>query len=536
MSFPHRQLICRVTNAPFEVSEEERAFLARLSELNAYLGAPLPLPTIHPWERLRRHLSWGNLFWLSRVPSAASGQPVLSRFSQGLGARVCSVDEFWSGAVDNTLCGRSYDFSRPFFEQFGELIREAVIPGLNNTNAEGSDFVNAVKNVRNCYLCFNCAEDRDCLYCCDVFGSTDLIECVSAQDCELCCGSINLTRCYHCLGCQDCQNSHDCLFCVDLIGCANCTGCTGLRNQNYMIFNEQVSADEYRNFMTQHDLMDTAVWKELKSKAESYIRSTGHRAEHLINVENCSGDYLLNSKNCRCCYYGHALEDCGYLAHCNSSKNCWFGTSFFSELTYCSTGAYNYNQLFSYVNQEGENCLYTANSFNHCAYCFGCVGLLKKSYCILNREYSKEEYFSLVRRIAAQMQQTGEWGEFFPPGTSIISYPDTLAAAYCEPITDSEATARGYVVEHSAARNTVVAPDTPAAPDNIRGINDTELVKTAFKCEATGRPYNVQRQELKLYRQLEVPLPKVHWLTRMESLMRRRPLLPDVRRAAATQR
>ena len=40
---------------------------------------------------------------------------------------------------------------------------------------------------------------------------------------------------------------------------------------------------------------------------------------------------------------------------------------------------------------------------------FGCVGLKNKQYCILNKQYTKEEYETLVVRIIQQMQQTGEW-------------------------------------------------------------------------------------------------------------------------------
>ena len=52
--------------------------------------------------------------------------------------------------------------------------------------------------------------------------------------------------------------------------------------------------------------------------------------------------------------------------------------------------------------------LYTRECFA-CKYCFGCVGLRNKSYCILNKQYTKEEYETLVPRIIAHMRETGEW-------------------------------------------------------------------------------------------------------------------------------
>ena len=50
-------------------------------------------------------------------------------------------------------------------------------------------------------------------------------------------------------------------------------------------------------------------------------------------------------------------------------------------------------------NKNLEYALYCSNSSN----LFGCVGVKKKEYCILNKQYSKEEYEDLRTRIAEQM-------------------------------------------------------------------------------------------------------------------------------------
>ena len=50
---------------------------------------------------------------------------------------------------------------------------------------------------------------------------------------------------------------------------------------------------------------------------------------------------------------------------------------------------------------------------------FGCIGLRSgKSYCILNKQYSREEYIATVKKIIEDMKRRGEWGEFFPPSFS----------------------------------------------------------------------------------------------------------------------
>ncbi len=49
-----------------------------------------------------------------------------------------------------------------------------------------------------------------------------------------------------------------------------------------------------------------------------------------------------------------------------------------------------------------------------CSFCIGCVGLKNKSYCILNKQYTKEEWYVLADQIFTQMNQQGVLGDFFP--------------------------------------------------------------------------------------------------------------------------
>ena len=78
---------------------------------------------------------------------------------------------------------------------------------------------------------------------------------------------------------------------------------------------------------------------------------------------------------------------------------------------------------------------------------FGCVGLRKKQYCILNKQYTKEEYEELVPRIIQHMDtmpyvdakgRKYTYGEFFPPELSPFAYNETIAQEYF-PLTKEEA-------------------------------------------------------------------------------------------------
>jgi hypothetical protein len=50
-----------------------------------------------------------------------------------------------------------------------------------------------------------------------------------------------------------------------------------------------------------------------------------------------------------------------------------------------------------------SNIFYSSECFS-CKNCFACSGLKNKQYCILNKQYSKEEYEKLVPQIIEKMQ------------------------------------------------------------------------------------------------------------------------------------
>src|SRR5436190_2140193 len=76
---------------------------------------------------------------------------------------------------------------------------------------------------------------------------------------------------------------------------------------------------------------------------------------------------------------------------------------------------------------------YSMMVFN-CHDCFGCYGLKKSEYCILNKQYTEEEYKRLLPKLVEHMKKTGEWGKWFPLSKSPFYYQDTAAwALYSKP-------------------------------------------------------------------------------------------------------
>ncbi|MFA4930955.1 MAG: hypothetical protein WC570_03780, partial [Patescibacteria group bacterium] len=153
--------------------------------------------------------------------------------------------------------------------------------------------------------------------------------------------------------------------------------------------------------------------------------------------------------------------------------------------------------------------------------CFGCSGLRGKQYCILNKQYTKEEYEELVPKIIEHMQQTSEWGQFFPMSFSPFGYNETIANEYY-PLSKEQVVAMGvkwydkpepqynfdqhyqplHIKQYDPAFATAMASEAEAE------IN--KCLNGVVKCEVTGRPFRIISQELYFYIKRGLPVPTVH--------------------------
>ena len=80
-----------------------------------------------------------------------------------------------------------------------------------------------------------------------------------------------------------------------------------------------------------------------------------------------------------------------------------------------------------------------------CSFCLGCIGLKNKSYCILNKQYTKEEWEEKACEIFASMEADGTLGEFFPASMNPFYFNDTLAYLIDDSFTKEEVEKEGYL-------------------------------------------------------------------------------------------
>jgi hypothetical protein len=138
------------------------------------------------------------------------------------------------------------------------------------------------------------------------------------------------------------------------------------------------------------------------------------------------------------------------------------------------------------------------------------VGLKHKKYCILNRQYTQDEYERLVPQIIEHMRQGGEWGEFFPTTLSPFPYNETLAQESF-PLSKEEILKRGWMWreqkdEMPKVEKVIVARNLP---DSIEDVPD-DILNWAVECEVTKRPFKIIKPELEFYRKMKLPVPHFH--------------------------
>lgn len=235
---------------------------------------------------------------------------------------------------------------------------------------------------------------------------------------------------------------------------------------------------------------------------------------------NVTGDYIYESKNCHDMYISNGAEDCRYTQFITvkPAKDCY---------DYSGWGN-NANRIYESVT-VGENadsvlfcleCWPDVFNLQYCIYSIagknnlGCVNLKRKQYCILNKEYSKEDFEKLKTQIIEDMKvnpytdNNGRkfyYGEFFPSEFSKYQYNQSNAMRFF-PKTKEQAISEGYTwkdIENPTIASTMVSDLLPETIGETKEIILNEIIECAF-CK---RAYKIVRGELELLSKMNLPLP-----------------------------
>jgi hypothetical protein len=455
---------------------------------------------------VQRRLSFRNERKLYHRKCDLTGKQIISLYSPSEKNVVYGPDAWWSDKWDAKSYGQDFDFDRPFFDQWHELFQKVPKLGLINKNSENSDYSLFSSDLKNCYLVFSALKSEDCYYGHQCNWSRDCVDVSFCYESELCYEAVDSKNCYASSYIQNCDGCTNCSFCYGCKGCRDCFGCVNLVNKQYCIDNIQYSKEEYEEKMREFRLTHENIEKAKKSLEAIKLHAV-HRFAHLFNCENCTGDYLRDCKNVHESFDLPKSEDAKYIWTGIGLKDCMdcCYTGRGAEWCYeCLSAFPGYHELFSSYCWESSEILYSDHCFNS-EDCFGCVGLKKAKYCILNKQYTKEEYEVLVPKIIEHMKSTGEWGEFFPMQFSPFGYNETVAQEYF-PLTEDEAEKHGSFWKIEDSVHSYSGPKIEV-PDDIANVGD-DIVEKILTCEVTGKFYKIIPQELTFCRKMGLALPR----------------------------
>ena len=477
-------------------------FAIEPEDFEFYKKIEVPPPTFCPECRLQRRLSFRNERILYKRACDLCKKEVISVYHPGGENTVYCQQCWYSDAWDPLQYGKEYDFSRLFFEQYQELSKSVARPSLINSNSVNSEYTHLAADSKDCYLLFESSNNERCNHSYWMQQSKDCLDCAFVNNSELCYETFVAWNCYKIFFSKECRDCADSYFLQDCVGLTNCYGCVGLRQKQYHIFNKPVTKEEYQKFIEQKKQQIkegnvAELQKEFKDFASTHI----NKYASIQKSVNSTGNYLLNTKNCISCFHAYEAQNCKYGYHVwrNSKDNmdiCTVGrdAEMVYEATNCGVGVYNIK--FSNQSWGGNNDLTYCDACQGSSNLFGCISLRSKNYCILNKQYAKEEYEALVPKIIDHMNSTGEYGEFFPSKLSLFSYNETSAQDHF-PLSKEEALAQGFSWKDQEEKNVTISGD-------ILGCAH------AGKCnDHCTVGFKVIKAELDFYEKMKLPIPKL---------------------------
>ncbi len=504
--------ICQNCRADFNVTAEDLSFYEKMQ---------VPAPLTCPACRFQRRMMFRNERTLYKRTCSRCEKSMVSIFAPEAKQPVYCPACWWSDDWDARDYGMAYDPSRPFFEQLKEL--QGRVPSaaliIGYSSLVRSDYVNHAGGSKDCYFIFNADFCENVLYSSTVVHVKDSMDISLSTNSELMYETVNAsgTRVFFSQNCTSCIDTY---FSKDCTGCLNVIGCVGLHNKSYHIFNEPVSKEVYEQFLREARLDTREGIRSMREKAEAFSVTFPRRAYRGTHNVSSTGEYIYQCKNAKDCYQTIGLEDGAYCQFLtlkptkdaydlsewgmNSERvvdaitvgeNC-------ANIKYCAGAWLNCSNI--------EYCMYTVSSQN----CFGCVNLKKGSYCILNKQYSKEEYERIKAQIMLEMTERTytdskgrifPYGEFLPYDLSYFAYNESQADQYF-PMKKEEIQERGFSYREKEGTSHTPTISWENVPESIHDVSD-DITKEILECTTCSTPYRIVAPELKLLRRFNFPIP-----------------------------
>src|SRR3989344_5446673 len=456
-----------MTEAQLKICQNcKREFVIELNDFSFYEKMGVPAPALCPECRFRRRAVFRNETTLYSRQCALCKKNLISSYNPKSPYTIYCSDCWESDNWDPYVFGRDYDSSRPFFDQFGELMKVVPVKAtmVSSSSKLGpnvrSDYINFAGGNKDCYLIFN--------------------------------------------------------------GIQHCFGCVNLRHKSYHFLNESLPKAEYQKRVAEIQGSYSKT-EEFKNRFNDFSLKFPRRANSNLKSVNSTGDYLLESKNLTHSFEAAQCEDCAYLFSVKYARDCYdilgFGydaelmletvaSGYSSRIIGCQWAENSQNIEYSIAIRKSENC-------------FGCNSLKNAKYCILNKKYSVEEYKRLREKIINELKSQNQYGLFFPPALAPFAYNETVGQENI-PFTKDEVLDYGFRWEDDFQMTIGKETLKPGQiPDHINDAteNITEQILACIDC---SRNYRITPAELKVYKMMILPVPRRCFYCRHRDRIKRR--------------
>jgi len=519
---------CKQCAVEFTVDDKDLEFLKKISPTFAGTSFQIPPPDYCPTCKHMRRLAWRNEIHLYSRKCDLCEKQIVSMYSPNKPFKVYCLKCWWSDKWDGKDYGMDYDPNKPFPEQFKELLLKIPHAGMTVTNSTNCDYCTNTVSSKNCYMLLS-ARAEDSMYGRKLVDCREVFDSLFVTDSEKCYEIIFSANCYNSKFIFHGNRCSDSMFLFDAEDCDNCFMSSNIRHKKYFYRNRQLTKNAYEKAVKIE--YDGSYQKQEKLRREylKLIKGSVHKENRNLSCENCTGNYLNHCKNCVECFETIGAENSKRVYDSmgdpsSDQLDCDLIPG--GELNYDSTSSYPlYHSAFCVLDYGCHNSYYSFSCQNNCDNLFGCASLKRDEYCVLNKQYSKQEYEKLVLQILNNMKVPGEWGNFIPPDLATFGYNESIANDFW-PMSRAEAKKLGYSWEDNDCSLQYSGVFYQPKDNTADYANDEQerkkLLSGVLKCQVSNRPFKILSQELVFYIKNNIPIPRISFFERHRERMRLR--------------
>ena len=504
--------ICQNCKGNFTIVPEDFLFYEKIK---------VPPPTFCPHCRFVRRMIWRNERSLYKHKCDICEKNIISMYDDKVPFPVYCPDCYKSDNWGADTYGKDYDFDKPFFEQWKELFNKTPKTStLLYGQCLNSEYTNFAKDGKNIYLSYSALDSEDIYYSSNIDHSKGVIDSYNVVEGELLYENMGIVKNYNTKYAYWSSGCIDCNYILDCANCQNCFGCVNLRNKSFCIFNEQYTKDEYLEKIKFFNMGSNDFIKEMNNKFKDFSLEFPRKYLRITNCVTSVGDEIRDCHNVYYLFKGSDDENIKYGYRVTHARDSMDVCHSWAELAYehAAGGSENSINIKFIINGNVAN-----SNLEYCDSCqsssslFACIALKNKQYCILNKQYTKEEYFQMVEKIKKHMDdmpyidgkgRVYRYGEFFPYELCPFGYNEAVINDHF-PLSKEEIIDRGYNYKEKIDNVYNITLKAKDIPDNIKDINES-ILNEVIECEVSKRAFKITPFELQFYKRMNIPIPHLH--------------------------